>query len=498
MRRPLFTAFTASFATATAVAASVGLSTPLAFASTATPPVTVSGPTPFASGCNGAPQTGTNYPNTKVEPQIAINPADPNNIVAGYQQDRWSDGGANSDLAGVSHDGGATWKQVVVPHITHCAGGNSSNGGDYERATDPWVTFSPDGTLYYISQPFNSSNPTNAMSVSRSTDGGDTWSDPISLIQDTETGVLNDKVSITADPTDAHYVYATWDRLTTSKANRSAAEALHERAQASSGPTMFARTTDSGATWSTTTIFDPGQNAQTIGNQIVVLPNGTLVDAFELISNGSSSLAIITSADHGATWSGPTTVSQEQESGVTDPNTGAAIRTGGAIPEIAVDSRTGTLYLTWQDNRFSGGGHDGIAFSKSTDNGATWSAPIQVNTAPNAPAFTPTVRAGVGGSIAVSYYDFRNLAADNTTTLPTDYWLVTSSDNGATWSETHIAGSFDMFTAPNAEGYFLGDYDGLAATPTGFRPLFAATNDENLDNRTDIFTATADSTTITR
>ena len=45
-----------------------------------------------------------------------------------------------------------------------------------------------------------------------------------------------------------------------------------------------------------------------------------------------------------------------------------------------------------------------------------------------------------------------------------------------------------MLTAPNASGFFVGDYEGLASTGTAFRPLFVATNSGNTSNRTDVFT----------
>src|SRR6185295_18520187 len=61
------------------------------------------GPSPFA-GCTAdvtAGNTGTNYPNSEIEPWVAVNPTDPDNIVAGWQQDRWDNGGSRGLVAGV-------------------------------------------------------------------------------------------------------------------------------------------------------------------------------------------------------------------------------------------------------------------------------------------------------------------------------------------------------------------------------------------------------------
>ncbi len=63
------------------------------------------------------------------------------------------------------------------------------------------------------------------------------------------------------------------------------------------------------------------------------------------------------------------------------------------------------------------------------------------------------------------------------------------SDGGATFgNETHIAGSFDMMTAPNAGGYFTGDYEGLITVGTNFQSFFVLTNSGNTSNRTDVET----------
>ena len=74
--------------------------------------------------------------------------------------------------------------------------------------------------------------------------------------------------------------------------------------------------------------------------------------------------------------------------------------------------------------------------------------------------------------------------------MPTDYWFIASPNGGATWSEQHVAGSFDIETAPISRGYFLGDYEGLAAAGTLFHAVYVAANSGNTANRTDVFHAT--------
>jgi hypothetical protein len=289
-------------------------------------------------------------------------------------------------------------------------------------------------------------------------------------------------------------VYAVWDRLVFPQAHASATAGEH--AIGYRGPTWFARTTTGGASWEPARmIFDPGEVNQTIGNEIVVLPDGTLVDGFDLIQNFSNSggvrglnVALIRSTDKGNTWSGPIIANTLRSVGVVDPETGADVRTGDIIPSWAVDASTGVLYAAWQDSRFNGGTHDDVVLSKSADGGRTWSAPVRVSQAPNAASFTPTV-AAANGVVTVTYYDFRNDTADPGT-LPTDYWIVHSHDGGATWSESHLAGPFDMTTAPNAEGFFVGDYEGLASSGTTFFPLFSATTG-NPNNTTDVFATAA-------
>jgi BNR/Asp-box repeat len=436
-----------------------------------------SAPTPYAPGCSGTPDTGTLYTNAEVEPFASVNPRYPLNVVGVWQQDRWSNGGARGLGTGYSFDGGITWKRVFPP-FSRCAGGNAANNGDYERATDPWVSFSPNGVAHQMALSFDDAivpgKPASAMLASRSTDGGRTWSKSVVLVADTVER-FNDKNTMTADPTDSRYVYAAWDRLSFVPGE-------------GAGPLLFARSIDNGRSWEATRIvFDPGQNAQVIGARIEVLPNGRLVNMFTLIDFAARALSIqvILSDDKGATWSAPVKVADLLTVGVTDPETGAPVRVGDIIPQIAI-SRGGTATVVWQDARFSGGARDGIAASQSNDGGLTWSAPVQINGDPLVPAFTASVHVRRDGTVGVTYHDFRSNTADPAT-LPTDTWLVRSRD-GLTWRESRVSKPFDMAKAPVAGGLFVGDYQGLVSIGPVFIPFFVkSTAGDDTTNRTDAF-----------
>ncbi len=450
--------------------------------------VLVSGPSPFAGCTIGSGPGATIYTNAEVEPYVAINPTDPSNIVGAWQQDRWSDGGAHGLVAGFSFDGGATWGETPLP-FSACAGGLG-----YERASDPWVSFGPDGTAYAVSISFNESNNNNAVAAAVSKNGGKTWGNLSVIIADNEPTFqfFNDKESVTADPVEAGVAYVVWDRLESPNANPDAE--LHTAAFR--GPAMFAKTTNGGLTWSSPKIIvNTASRRQTIGNQIVVDPrNGTLYDFFDLIAPPFNitafKVAFVKSTDGGNTWTKPRIINNLRTVFVSDPNTGASIRTGDIIPEPTIDPASGKLYVVWQDSRFNGGHYDEVALSSSSDGGATWTTPVRVNTATGRPAFTPMVSVGSGGTVGVTYYDFRNLKPGDTTTLSTDYWFISSINGGATFgNETHLAGPFDMLTAPNAGGFFVGDYEGLAAIGTTFRPFFVQTTG-NTSDPTDVFTTT--------
>jgi len=463
-------------------------------------PVLVSGASPYAAGCDGvAVPTGKVFPGGVVEPSIASDPIDPGHLVAAWQQDRRSNGGAQGQGSAFSRDGGRTWT-ISSARFAHCQGGNAQNGGDFERASDPWVVIAADGGVYQGSLVLNTTTFTSAIAVSRSGDGGATWSDPLALILDDMHLHFNDKETLTLDPSDSSVVYATWDRINKAKP-ASSFEEVESMEPGDTGPTMFTRTTDGGRTWEPArVIFDPGPNAQTVANQILALPNGDLANAMTIVRSGAAghgqdaySITSIRSTDGGVTWSAPVSISgsgaavKEPD----EPRTSMPIRSGaGQEAGYAVDPNSGALYAVWSERGLSGGDRVELAMSKSPDGGRTWSPTIRIDQTPNdAPAFTPTVAVLPDGTVGVSYYDLRN---DNPyeASIATDYWFVSCRSgctDRANWTERHIAGPFDLRPAPFAGALFLGDYEGLAGGPRGFALLFAQTHSSLSERPTDIY-----------
>ena len=479
------------------VMGTVGTLVALAGAFTAGPLVQVSSTSPFGSLANcgnfpGPPPGNINFPDSEIEPWVDVNPTNSNNIVATWQQDRWGNGGSRGLVVGASFDGGATWTIVPIPGVTDCT------GGKFQRASDPWVTFAPNGDLYHMSLALDIDTPPNrpggfgpnAMLVSKSTDGGLTWSGPVTLMEDTNARFLNDKNSITADPTDPNYVYAVWDRLQQSTGDVINPERVPGNL-AFKGPAVIARTTDGGQTWEPVRkIYDPGGINQTLGNQVVVLPDGTVVDFFdELLAvknpdgglQGDASLALKRSADKGKTWlphGQPIRTNKIFAAGTITPDDHNPVRDAAFLFDVAVDPVSGALYAVWQDARFTG--FDQVAFSQSTDGGFTWSSPVRVNGTPangdnplRQQAFLPSV-AVANGVVGVSYYDFRN---DDGSGELADHWLIHCHEgctSTANWGdEVRLTdASFDISQAPVARGFFLGDYVGLASDGTNFLAFF--------------------------
>ena len=190
----------------------------------------VSGPSPFAE-CSIAVNDPFN--DLEVEPYVAVDPLNTRHLVGAWIQDF-----ARGIVAAVSFDSGNTWQSVVIPGVTVCS------GGIYPHASDPWVSFAPNGDVYLSLGGHDmppSGNP-NAVLVSKSTDGGLTWGAPTTIVTGTGNFDRHDKYSVTADPTSSQLAYATWARFGSARVF-----------------TMFSRTTDGGQNWTPLTdrVTDP-------------------------------------------------------------------------------------------------------------------------------------------------------------------------------------------------------------------------------------------------
>jgi len=466
-----------------------------------------SGPSPFPPGCGGPGEAASSsvlYQNAEVETHVAVNPTNASNVVAYWQQDRWNDGGAHGNLAGYSFNGGLTWA-FSAPRFSRCAGGAGlGNAGDYERATDPWLSFSPNGRLHAIALVFDNSTPRNAVLAAFSDNGGASWSTPRIVRFDNPRALgnnFNDKETLTADPFDSSLVYATWQRIVSPSEVVSARG--YENTVSFYSEAWFARSTNGGQSWEPARPIyrDRGVFTQTIGNQVEVLTDGTLINGFNLIRAVSNrqgtrgyTVALIRSPDKGVTWTRETIVNRLLVDEVQDPETGHDVRTGDILPDWAVDrsanpATRGNVYVVWMDTRFNDADHDDILLARSQDGGRSWSAPVVVDRAPRGvDAFTPMVDVDAQGRVAVTYYDFRNDSAGDPA-LSTDVWIAHSHDGGRSFTdESRVTTvSFDMRTAPDALGYFVGDYAGLDHNGGVFHPTWVAANDGNLSNRTDVF-----------
>jgi hypothetical protein len=108
--------------------------------------------------------------------------------------------------------------------------------------------------------------------VTTSTDGGLTWGAPVPVIIDRDFKFFNDKNAMAVDDwgSSPHRgnVYLAWDRLIEDPLGQPFVGTF-------TGPAMFSRSTDGGASFSTPqVVFATGTNKQTIGNVPVVFPNG--------------------------------------------------------------------------------------------------------------------------------------------------------------------------------------------------------------------------------
>ena len=434
-------------------------------------------PSPFAN-CDNQGLEGMNV-NAEVEPWLAVDPTNSEYAVA-WQQDRWGDpneGGAHGFVAWSSASGTNSWAP-----FTTCSGGTAANNGNYDRASDVWLSYGPDGRLYQAALVFDWFTGRNGITVSTSMDDGQTWSAPSLVVSSPQNSFTHgfDKESVTADPTRPGVAYVVWDRYSNQLPDFSSGNGQN----ADKGPAYMSMTTDGGKSWSAAKPMYTQANG-TLGNQLVVLNNGTLMDFFtNFVFSGktggyTTDLDAIRSTNGGNSWSNPVVVSEMQPIGTQDPRNGNYVRAGDSLFDVAL-APSGALYAVWEDARFNG--VDQVAFSKSTDAGLTWSSPVKISQTPSnanvllTQAFTPSVDVSDNGTIAVTYYDFRSYTTGSM--LPTSYSAITSTNGGSSWSSGLALSTSDMEYAPSAGGLMIGDYEALAHSGNTFLTAFEVGNSQ--------------------
>jgi hypothetical protein len=231
-----------------------------------------------------------------------------------------------------------------------------------------------------------------------------------------------------------------------------------------------------------------GADTETQFHQLVVLSDGSLLDAFIEAPSLSerppvqARLAVVHSADGGVTWSAPVTAAEVEFTVVVDPTNKDQVRgTGQGV--LAAAGPDGAAYLAWAEEHRDDGSF--LAVVRSDDAGRTWSPPGRVVSGSSGQPFIPQVAVAADGTVGVSWYQ---VGGEEGHELDTEVWLAWSRDHGDSWQSDRVAGPFNLRTAPlSADGDFVGDYAGLVPIPDGFAALYAMAKPPSRSGATDIF-----------
>jgi len=397
-------------------------------------------------------------PDTLVEPDVAVSPFNPNIQVAVAHDCRFADAGAVDISYAWTHDGGAHWHHAPLPKLTKAV------GGAWDRASDPVVAFGPDGTVYISALAISLGCPS-GVTVSRSTNGGRTFSRPVLVHKSTKCTSLDDKDWLVVDtqPTSPFYgrVYVFWTAFLSGSSG-----------QITGVPQVVRWSGDHGRHWSATHRVTP-KTASTQNSQPMIRPDGTLTDVYMSFGGGVGggpnaivrehgpgpatqpsgvTLVARTSRDGGATWSAAARVVANVGGGPAD------IRC--CLPSSTADPVTGRLYTVWLGN--GPGSRDPVRLSTSTD-GRHWSAPVQVT--PDRSATIQHVNVDVtahGGKVFVSY-GTRNTAVASGNLVQQQ--VSSSTNGGKTFAPAMSLGpASNLRFAAVAGAKFPGDYIGSSAT----------------------------------
>lgn len=372
----------------------------------------------------------TPAPGQFTEPSIAINPADPQQLVGAFQ---------NTAVAW-SRDAGQTWTlaENVAPPDYRVSGDVSVIYDNQGHAFLCYIAFDKLGTENYWAR----GATRNGIFVRRSLDGGRTWEKDTRIViaHPSDPGIpFEDKPYIVADTTHSKYagnLYIGWTEFSLDKTIM-----------------LFSRSTDSGVTWSkpieisTREGLPRDDNGAVEGFTGAVAEDGTLYVTWCDITG----IVLAVSKDGGRSFSRSRTIVKAGPS-YFDPT---SVFRGNGFPQIAIAPRTGTVFVAWAD--YTNGDID-VFSSTSRDRGKHWSAPARVNNDAlhngrdqffQWLAVDPT-----DGSENVIFCDRRADPANRSYYMT----LARSTDGGQTFR------NYVWSTAPSdPKDVFMGDYMGIAA-----------------------------------
>ena len=390
------------------------------------------------------------------EVSIAINPKNPDNMIAASFQTGQPPKPRAGSYHYVTFDGGQTWKTVPTPDPKNLVQG------------DDVVAFSNDGIAYHVHLSFDGirlarpPRAENGMIVNVSRDGGNTWTDGTAAINHINTVIpFEDKPGLIVDNAPASRskgnVYLAWTRFDVYGSSNP-----EHRSQI-----YFTRSTDQGQTFAMPfRISDTGGDCLDSDNTAegavpAVGPNGEVY----VVWAGPLGLVMDKSLDGGFTFGKDKVIGNTP--GGWDFSVEGLDRANG-MPVTGVDLSSGpnkgTLYVNWIDAR---NGDQDVFVMASRDGGETWSAPVRVNDDPagngKAQFFTWMAIDPADGSINVIFYDRR----DGTGTQ-TRLTLARSVDGGKTFVNHKV--DLPLFSAnPRV---FFGDYSSVSAYEGRVVPAF--------------------------
>jgi hypothetical protein len=383
----------------------------------------------------------------QAEPHIARSPSDPDFLAAVFQEGRFTDGGAVDCGYSVTHDGGLSWTRALIPNLT------TVTGGPYFRATDPVAGIDLDGKVFLNTEgATNSAFTTGIILVSRSLDGGETFAAPSVVFQPAKDTDFPDKpwmaINTFAGTPTVGRILVTWTEFGTTDAS----------------PILRSYSDNHGVTWSSGVVIHSATTSAQ-GSQPIFFPDGRLAIIYwnfaesgfggDDAATAPEEIDMVLSTDGGTTFGAPTLVTTVTR--YAHPS----IRTGVFLPSATTDRTTGALYVVYQAR--DSAGLPRILFTKSTNTGATWSAPIAVSDNPSTGVFNPAISASPDGqTLTVAFYDQRDSGGN---LFLCNLYLAQSFDGGTTWGPNIrlTSETSDATLAPlTPDGYMLGDYLGIA------------------------------------